>query len=198
LPYSGVIVDPTGNLLGTTEYYGTNNAGVIYELSNKNGNWTESVLYTFCAASGCSDGNGPFAGLAQDAAGDLYGTTYFGGTQNDGVAFELTSKGAYSVLHNFCAKSGCADGSQPAAAVTLDASGNVFGTTGRGGDNNFGTVFEISAGGFKRVYSFCSLSGCADGGYPYGTLIFGNTGHIYGTTQYGGGKSLGEVYDLRP
>jgi uncharacterized repeat protein (TIGR03803 family) len=198
LPYAGVIVDPSGNLLGTTEYYGNNSAGVIYELSNSGGRWKETVLYTFCSTSGCSDGNGPFAGLARDSSGNLYGTTYFGGAQNDGVVFELSSKGTYSVLHSFCSETNCTDGSEPAAAVTLDSSGNIFGTTGRGGDNNFGTLFEISGSSFTRVYSFCAQSGCADGGYPYGTLIFDSYGHIAGTTQYGGGKSLGEVYLLKP
>jgi uncharacterized repeat protein (TIGR03803 family) len=198
LPYAGVIVDPSGNLLGTTEYYGANNAGVIYQLSNAGGSWKQSVLYTFCSESGCSDGNGPFAGVARDSSGNLFGTTYFGGAQNDGVVFKLSSKGAYSVLHNFCSESNCTDGSEPAAAVTLDSSGNIFGTTGRGGDGNFGTLFEIAAGTFKRVYSFCAQNGCADGGYPYGTLIFDSHGHIAGTTQYGGGKGLGDVYLLKP
>jgi uncharacterized repeat protein (TIGR03803 family) len=198
IPYAGVTVDPSGNLLGTTEYYGANNAGVIYELSNANGSWTEKLLYTFCIASGCSDGNGPFAGVARDSAGNLYGTTYFGGAQNDDVVFELSSTGTYSVLYSFCKEANCSDGSEPAAAVTLDASGNIFGTTGRGGDNNFGTLFEIAGGSFKRVYSFCALTGCSDGGYPYGTLIFDSTGDIFGTTQYGGGKGLGEVYKLKP
>jgi hypothetical protein len=102
------------------------------------------------------------------------------------------------VLHSFCSELNCADGSEPAAAVTLDSSGNIFGTTGRGGDGNFGTMFEIATGTFKRVYSFCAQNGCADGGYPYGTLIFDSNGHVAGTTQYGGGKGLGEVYLLKP
>lgn len=198
LPYAGVIVDPSGNLLGTTEYYGSNNAGVIYELSNTGGSWKQTVLYTFCSSSACSDGNGPFAGLARDASGNLYGTTYFGGAQNDGVVFEFSSAGAYSVLHDFCSESNCTDGSQPAAAVTLDSSGNIFGTTGRGGDNNFGTIFKVAGGTFKRLYSFCAQSGCADGGYPYGTPIFDTRGRLVGTTQYGGAMSLGEVYRIRP
>lgn len=198
LPYAGVIVDPSGNLLGTTEYYGANNAGTIYELSESGGSWKQNVLYTFCSASGCSDGNGPFAGLVRDASGNLYGTTYFGGGANDGVVFELSTKGNYSVLHSFCSEANCTDGSEPAAAVTLDSSGNIFGTTGRGGDANFGALFEISGGTFSRVYSFCALNGCADGGYPYGTLTFDAYGHIAGTTQYGGARSLGEVYILKP
>jgi hypothetical protein len=59
-------------------------------------------------------------------------------------------------------------------------------------------VFEISGGNFKRVYSFCALNGCADGGYPYGSLLPDSTGHIFGTSQFGGAKSPGEVYKLRP
>jgi uncharacterized repeat protein (TIGR03803 family) len=59
-------------------------------------------------------------------------------------------------------------------------------------------MFEIAAGTFKRLYSFCAQSGCADGGYPYGTLIFDSNGHVIGTTQYGGANSLGEVYELKP
>jgi len=202
LPYAGVIMDSSGNLFGTAEYYGTNNAGVIYELSNAGGVWTQTVLYTFCSASGCADGNGPFAGLAQDSAGNLYGTTYFGGTQNDGVVFELAPDGTqshYSVLHDFCSETNCTDGSEPAAAVTLDSSADIFGTTGRGGDNNYGTVFEIANGKFRRLYSFCAGGGsCAQGGYPYGTLTLDSAGQIFGTTQFGGANGLGEVYWLKP
>jgi uncharacterized repeat protein (TIGR03803 family) len=84
------------------------------------------------------------------------------------------------------------------AAVTLDPAGNIFGTTGRGGDENFGVMFEITKGKYKRIYSYCAESRCADGGYPYGTLALDAAGRIYGTTQYGGAYDLGEVYDLKP
>jgi len=103
--------------------------------------------------------------LAEDAAGNLYGTTYFGGNANDGVVFKFGT-GGYSVLHQFCSQGGCTDGSEPAAAVTLDAAGDIFGTAGRGGDGNYGVVFEIANGRYKRVYSFCAANGCSDGGYP--------------------------------
>jgi len=199
LPYAGVIVDPSGNLYGTAEYYGAQNAGTIYELSNSKGVWSETTLYTFCSATGCDDGNGPFAQLAEDAKGNLYGTTYFGGTANDGVVFEFTPSGSnYTVLHGFCSEANCTDGSEPAAAVTLDGADRLFGTTGRGGDNNYGTIFEIAKGSFTRVYSFCAQSGCSDGGYPYGTLTLDGKGQIYGTTQAGGSNGLGEVYRLKP
>jgi uncharacterized repeat protein (TIGR03803 family) len=199
LPEAAPIVDPSGNLYGTTEYDGADNAGTLYELANTNGSWNYSLLYTFCSAANCTDGNGSYAGLAEDANGNLYGTTYFGGTENDGVVFEFATVGNnYAVLHDFCLQTDCTDGSEPFAAVTLDASGNIFGTTSRGGDSNYGTVFEIAKGKFRLVYSFCALSGCADGGYPYGTLALDAKGRVYGTTQYGGANGLGEVYELKP
>jgi uncharacterized repeat protein (TIGR03803 family) len=202
LPRAGVVLDSAGNLYGTTSYQGADSGGTIFELSSAGGVWSETLLYTFCSQSGCADGSGPFAGLAWDTSGKLYGTTYFGGAQNDGVVFELAPNGTrsrYKVLHTFCAETNCADGSEPAAAVAVDSAGHIFGTTGRGGDNNFGTVFEVTKGRFKRVYSFCEGGGgCADGGYPYGTPIFDSSGALLGTTQYGGSKSLGEVYRLKP
>jgi uncharacterized repeat protein (TIGR03803 family) len=82
--------------------------------------------------------------------------------------------------------------------VTLDSAGNIFGTTGRGGDGNFGVLFEISNFTYNRLYSFCLASSCTDGGYPYGTLAVDSAGRLYGTTQYGGAHSLGEVYRLKP
>jgi uncharacterized repeat protein (TIGR03803 family) len=200
LPRGGVIVDPSGNLFGTTSYEGPNNGDAIFELSNAQGAWDETTLYAFCSAANCSDGSGPFAGLAEDAAGNLYGTTYFGGNANDGVVFKFGT-GGYSVLHQFCSQGGCTDGSEPAAAVTLDTAGDIFGTAGRGGggggDGNYGVVFEIANGRYKRVYSFCAANGCSDGGYPYGTLALDARGRIYGTTQYGGAHGLGEVYRLK-
>jgi uncharacterized repeat protein (TIGR03803 family) len=197
-PEASVLVDPSGNLLGTTEYDGAGDAGTIYQLSNSGGTWTDTVLYTFCSADNCTDGNGSYAGLAEDSSGNLYGTTYFGGNQNDGVVFEFGANGQYTVLHSFCSESGCSDGSESMAAVTLDPAGNIFGTTGRGGGKNFGVMFEITKGKYKTIYSYCSEANCADGGYPYGTLALDSAGRIYGTTQYGGAYDLGEVYDLKP
>ena len=198
LPRGGVIVDPaSGTLYGTTSYYGDNSAGTIFALANSGGTWNYTLLYTFCSEADCDDGNAPFAGLAEDATGNLYGTTYFGGAQDDGVVFEFTAGGKLNVLHAFCSEAGCTDGSLPAAAVTLDSAGDVFGTAGRGGNENYGTLFRIAGGKFKTMYSFCSLAGCADGGYPYGTLALDASGNVYGTTQYGGAHALGEVYELK-
>lgn len=198
LPRAGVIVDPaSGDLFGTTSYGGADSSGTIFKLANSNGNWTFSLLYTFCSQAGCTDGNGPFAGLAEDGSGNFYGTTYFGGNANDGVVFEYSAGGKYSALYSFCSQNGCADGSEPFATVTLDAKGNLFGTTSRGGDKNYGVLFEIAGGKYGRLHSWCTENGCADGGYPYGTLAFDSAGHIFGTTQYGGAYGLGEVYGVK-
>lgn len=198
LPRGAVLVGASGALYGTTGYYGDYSAGTIYELTQSGGTWSETTLYEFCTQTGCTDGNGPFAGLAQDASGNLYGTTYFGGNAGDGVVFELSAGGQYSVLYSFCAQTNCTDGSEPAAPVTLDAKGDIFGTAGRGGDKNFGAMFEIKGGAYTRLYSFCTVSGCGDGGYPYGALALDAKGRLYGTTQYGGAYSLGSVYRLKP
>lgn len=97
----------------------------------------EHLLYSFCSVSGCLDGNGPQSGLVFDLDGNLYGTTASGGTYNAGVAFELTpgKNGAWTerVLYNFCTRVACRDGSQPIGALTLDSSGNLYGTTHEGG-----------------------------------------------------------------
>lgn len=197
LPYAGVIIDSSGNLFGTTGYYGnSSDGGTIFELTNTT--FEEKTLYTFCSASGCTDGSGPLAGVAEDAKGNLYGTTYFAGAQGYGVLFELSANGSYSVLHQFCSQTNCTDGSRPAAGVTLDSSGNVFGIAGRGGDANVGVIFEMANGNYKRLYSFCSVSGCSDGEYPYGTFALDSKGRLYGTTQAGGGHGLGEVYRVKP
>jgi uncharacterized repeat protein (TIGR03803 family) len=194
---TGAPYDGKSPLYGATIAGGSNNSGTVYSLTPGKGGAAFQTLYNFCSAANCSDGNGPFAGLAQDSSGNFYGTTYFGGSANDGVVFELSASGQYSVLHNFCSEGNCTDGSEPMAAVTLDSSGNIFGTTSRGGGGNFGTMFEIASGTFQSIYSFCSLNGCSDGGYPYGTLAIDAKGNIFGTTQYGGAHDLGEVYELK-
>ena len=147
-----------------------------------------TTLHSFCTAGGsCPDGENPYAGMVQGINGSLYGTTYRGGTYGGGTVFTFSSSGSFTTLYNFCAVSGCADGESPFAGLTAVTSGNLFGTTQGGGANGFGTVFSMtSAGVLTTVYNFCSQSGCADGGYPYGGLFPSTTGAFYGTTFIGG------------
>jgi uncharacterized repeat protein (TIGR03803 family) len=160
-PNSVLLEDAAGNLYGTTQEGGDEQCtggygcGVVFELSPHGSYWTESVLYTFCSQSECADGAVPLWGpLVQDAAGNLYGTTTFGGTsqcdgvdEGCGVVFKLDTAGNETVLHTF---SGGADGAYPVAGLTMDASGNLYGTAQAGGDLNCqpkyhgcGVVFKI-------------------------------------------------------
>ena len=157
-PVSNLVADKAGNLYGTTQFGGNatsfmcvadGGCGTIFELSpNGEGGWVESVLYSFCTNyqnNACLDGSFPKAGLAFDAAGNLYGTTTSGGVCNAlsecGVVFELSAAQTVgnpwteTVLYEFCSNDypTCLDGSDPAGHLTFDSSGNLYGTTTTGG-----------------------------------------------------------------
>ena len=149
-PLAALIVDKRGNLYGTTAAGGANNlsfpggVGTVFELMP---NGTETLPYSFCAQTNCTDGATPTAGLIMDKAGNLYGTTFHGGgTSGDGTMFELTPGGTETVLYSFCAQTNCADGALPQAGLIMDKAGNLYGTTVQGGANNFlgGVVFQLT------------------------------------------------------
>lgn len=196
-PHADLIMDKSGNLYGTTQYRGAYGGGNVFEVSS---NGTESVIYGFCQQSGCTDGNAPKAGLALDAKGNLYGTTYKGGAHGEGVVFEITPGGTETVLYSFCGQANCTDGSEPEADLILDKNGNLYGTTYGGGANGKGTVFEVSPSGVETVlYSFCPQTGCKDGARPEAGLVMDAKGNLYGTTYSGGGnKRRGTVFEVTP
>ncbi len=204
---AGLIFDAAGNLYGTT----SNKQGTVFELTpTKDGGWTEKILHSFNG----TDGGFPFAGLTIDAAGNLYGTTYEGGTYNSGTVFELTpTKGGgwtEKVLHSF---GNGADGAVPYAGLTIDAAGNLYGTTLAGGIHHVGTVFELTPtkgeGWTEKVLH--SFGNGADGAFPRAGLIFDSAGNLYGTTSQGGAynscmptiprnniSTCGTVFELTP
>src|ERR1022692_3047842 len=141
-PYAGVIRDSDGNLYGTTYYGGGANAGVVYKLDTTG---HETVLYSF---TGGADGGAPFAGVIRDPAGNLYGTTYFGGTANAGVVYKLDTAGHETVLYSF---TGVADGRHPQAGVIRDPAGNLYGTAYSGGTANAGVVYKLDTAGHETV-----------------------------------------------
>ena len=167
------------------------------------GAWAQSKYKTLYKFKGGKDGNGAFAGLIFDLAGNLYGTTVYGGANNAGTVFELTptSTGGWtqSVLYSF----DCADGCNPQSeSLIFDGAGNLYGVTPGGGLYGRGVVFELtptSSGWTESVlYSF---TGGADGSGPSG-VIFDAAGNLYGTTWNGGrtscGNGCGVVFKLAP
>jgi hypothetical protein len=216
-PVSGLIFDAKGNLYGTVpDSGGTNYGGNVFELSPApDGTWTEQILYTF--GSSPTDGNTPESGLIMDAAGNLYGTTYFGGTGSCtdgpytgcGTVFELVpgSNGQWAekILYSFGA---APDGNYPYANLIMDAAGNLYGTTALGGETTCkygcGTVFELMPGANGQwtenlLYTF---KGYWDG-YNPGDLAFDAAGTLYGSTPRGGAllgdcNRCGTIFTLTP
>jgi uncharacterized repeat protein (TIGR03803 family) len=175
IPEAGVILTAAGNFYGTTYQGGAQGVGTVYKL---NGDGKETVLYSFSAAA---DGGNPMSGLSRDAAGNFYGTTYFGGAANYGGVYKLDTKGNETLLYSF---TGEADGGFPAAGVALDSAGNLYGTTSHGGAAGYGVVFKLNTAGQETVlYSF---TGGADGGGPQAGVIRDSEGNLYGTTVSGG------------
>lgn len=194
LPIASLIADKTGNLYGTTYGGGADGVGVVFQVAPDG---TETVLYSFTGGLGSgNDGGVPSAGLLADKAGDLYGTTSLGGTDDDGTVFKLAppSEGqtewTETVLHSFAGS----DGSNPVAILVTDGNGNLYGTTEYGGVSSAGVVFQIAqAGTYKTLYSF---TGGADGSRPLAGLLIDTAGDLYGTTIGGGANSAGTVFKL--
>jgi uncharacterized repeat protein (TIGR03803 family) len=223
IPLAGLIADAAGNLYGTTvgNRVGLGCSGFPYQCGNvfrltppatPGDAWTFAVLYTFGSLA-ASDGANPAGALIADAAGNLYGTTGFGGLTSSttpcggcGTVFKLTPPATpgdawtETQLHIF----NFTDGAGPFGALIADAVGSLYGTTTGGGANGFGTVFKLTppatAGGAWTeavLYSF-GASGI-DGAEPVGGLIADAAGNLYGTTNGGGANSgFGTVFQLAP
>jgi len=198
-PSSGLVQDAAGNAFGTTAESGAVHPyGTVYELSPTSGYHS---IYSF---QDSPDGRLPQGNLVVDAAGNLYGTTVYGGANKSGcnrlgcgTVFKLsppTNGGTWTetVLYSF---TGGSDGSNPQAGVILDSAGNLFGTTKGGG----GVVFELTAGQGDQwaetiLYSFDG----GEGALPLGGLLFDGAGNLYGTTSAFGPRSGGCAFELSP
>jgi len=195
-----VVLDAQGNLYGTTSGDGDPvcKCGTVFEIQHlANGHWSKKRLYAFTSGS---DGAAPFAGLALDGSGNLYGTTRDGGSFNSGTVFKLSPAGGgawtESVIYTFGSAAG--DGSWPSGDLMIDSQGNLYGTTS-GGGAGFGTVFELSpSGGSWTENTMHTFQSGADGSTPYSSLTFDSAGNLYGTTFTGGTNNAGTVYELSP
>jgi uncharacterized repeat protein (TIGR03803 family) len=156
---------------------------------------TYSLLYSFQCSP---DGENPQDGLVRDSSGNLYGTTTDGGQYGYGTVFKVTPDGTESVLHSFAGPS--SDGANPfLGSLTLDAAGNLYGTTTSGGEFNYGTVYKVTATGTESVlYNFCPQFGCTDGASPEGGLVVDSTGNLYGTAGSSGAYGKGVLFKLTP
>lgn len=188
-PTGNLLPDASGNLYGVTLLGGANNTGTVYELSpNGQGGWTESILYSF-GPQGSGDGVQPEGGVVMDRSGNLYGTTFVGGTNNFGTVFELSPQGgggwAETVLYSF---GQFPDGRFPAASPVLDADGNLFGTAG-------GALFELSPGATGWTETVLhALPSTTD---PNTGLIWRTVGvSLYGAVA-SDGIGFGGIYRLR-
>ena len=167
--------------------------GTVYELTPSGNGYTESVLYSFSGPDGAS----PYAGLVFDNKGNLFGTTYRGGSNDAGTVFELTYVPGVGwtehVLYNF---QNASDGEYPFGGLIFDSAGNLYGTTIDGGSGGGGTVFELSPSGdtwtFKLLYSFSGQGDCG----PGATLTMDGAGNLYGTTYCDGIYNNGSVFKL--
>lgn len=138
-PVGGVVLDPAGNLYGTTFDGGINGGGTVYQLSPSGGGWTFTTLYSFSGGYG-----GPYNKLTLDSKGNIYGFTNGDGANGLGSVFKLTSANGgwtFTDLYDFI---GGSDGASPYGSVAVDSDGNVFGTAAVGGSQNQGIVFEIT------------------------------------------------------
>jgi uncharacterized repeat protein (TIGR03803 family) len=202
-PDNGVVADSSRNLYGTATGGGASNLGTVFELSPDGTSFT--VLHSF--AGGAGDGANPFAGLIADSSGNLYGTTAAGGASTlcappglpagCGTVFKLSPGATFTLLHSFTG--GPSDGASPGAGLIADSSGNLYGTTSRGGASTLcnglppntpagcGTVFKLSPDGTETLlHSFAG--DVSDGADPTAGLIADSSGNLYGTTGFGGGS----------
>ena len=184
-PIAGLMLGSGGNFYGTTQVGGTNGEGTVFAVSASG---ALTSLYSF---TGGNDGANPDAGLAQGNDGELYGTTYLGGTNGYGTVFRISTNGALTSLYSFTNGS---DGANPFAVLTLGSDGNFYGTTQAGGTNGNGTIFKISASGaFTSLHSFTRGN---DGASPQAGLVEGSDSSFYGTTQLGGTNGDGTVFKI--
>jgi uncharacterized repeat protein (TIGR03803 family) len=205
-PHAGLIANRNHTaLFGTTASDGAGHNGVVFKLTPPAAGqtaWTETVLYSF---TGGNDGAIPYASLYVDAAGNLYGTTEGGGASGEGVVYQLSPPAAgksawtQTVLHSF---TGGADGGEPWSPIIADATGALYGTATIGGAGVVGALWKLSPpavpnGGWTEsvLYNF---TGNADGGEPFGRLVFGPNGSLFGTSAGYGEYNYGTLYAITP
>lgn len=190
-PFAALVADSSNNLWGTAFAGGSSDNGTVFMFAPTS--TTPTIVARFTTVS---NGTDPHGGVVFDSSGNVYGTTFIEGSSSFGVVFKITPSGTYSVLHNFAG--GTSDGSFPRAGLTIDSSGNLYGTTSAGGTSGLGTVFELAATGtgsftYSILHNFAG--GTSDGASPFAALLlFG--GNLYSTTTSGGTSGMGTIFEV--
>jgi uncharacterized repeat protein (TIGR03803 family) len=173
--FGAPVIDKSGNIWGTAESGGADGYGTVWKLS-KGG--SISVVHSFAD----TDGAYPYVGLTQQPGkGNVFGTTYYGGSNGYGTVFEVNSGGTFSTLYNFGASG---DPEYIFSDVVLDTNGNLYGTGEEGGADGYGGIWKVSSGTESVLYSFTDGS---DGGFPFlGNMHRDAAGDLFGVSEEGG------------
>jgi uncharacterized repeat protein (TIGR03803 family) len=181
-PYGALAQGADGNLYGTTSEGGTNGYGTLFSIAT---NGSLGILLSFDNAT---NGAYPYGGLAPGADGLLYGATQYGGTNDNGTLFSVTTNGVLTTLASF---DYAVTGGYPTAALVQGTDGNFYGVTEYGGTNDNGAIFSLTpSGSLTTLASFDN----ANGAEPFGGLVQGADGNFYGTTEYGGTYDNGTIF----
>ncbi|MGC2473630.1 MAG: choice-of-anchor tandem repeat GloVer-containing protein [Candidatus Sulfotelmatobacter sp.] len=189
-----------GNFYGTTQGGGSSTncalplfggCGTVFQITPVG---TLTTLHSFDGSDGSLPGYG--GTLIEGADGSLYGTATNGGNSAfGGTIFKISPAGKFTTLYYFCSQTNCADGAGPVESLVQGTDGNIYGTTGAGGNSGGGTIFKITPGGvLTTLYDFCSQPNCADGAGSEAALVQATDGNFYGTTTYGGSDNNGTVF----
>ena len=173
-----------GILYGTATGGGPSYVGTVYRLMGG-----LEVLHAF---ENGTDGANPFATLASDTAGNVYGTTEGSGSGGGGTVFEVTPSGTFAVLYSFT------DGGASRGALSFDRAGNLYGTLFGGGAQGMGSIFKLTPGPGGLTYTSLHDFSGSDGSRPYGKVTIDTRGNLYGTAAYGGADGHGVVWEITP
>ncbi len=191
--FGALSFDPAGNMYGTSTGNGNGSCGTVFELAHNGSQWTFYLVWTFTDhLDGCSS----WSGVTFDQAGNLYGTTTRGGTDQAGTAFELTPYGqGWSLLplHQFVLAS---DGSESFGNLIFGQTGNLLGTNRSYGPGQAGVVFELSPSSGGWNFSVLHSFDFTDQEGPQAPLLMDASGNLYGTSVEGGQYGWGLIFKM--